>query len=149
MLISQAVLSLVVVEYIYVNNMFINQHRNCILPNDKSRNAFLEKGGVYTLLDFLQTAPPSLYNILLGLLTELAEYPHTTKHMAHWSGTNDEDLVRLLVQLWEVECKRLGCLTYIKDPQRTPYPLMVCCPLPFSLNTGCGIILILSQSMSW
>ncbi|EGD76032.1 hypothetical protein PTSG_00741 [Salpingoeca rosetta] len=97
---------------------------SCVVPCEAARALFLKSEGVYVLLDILEGSPDSLLNIVLGILTDLAEHPHVTKHMTHWSGRQHASVVALLVALWEKECTRLGCPTRFSAVSDTqPFPL--------------------------
>ncbi|ELU15468.1 hypothetical protein CAPTEDRAFT_176397 [Capitella teleta] len=86
---------------------------------------FLEKEGVFFLIDLLQNSPKNMHNLILGCLLDIAESPKTIAHIAAWRGPLDISAAHLLCDIWREEEEEIGVqrdeLGAIKDIHR---PLM-------------------------
>ncbi|NWR68524.1 CFA69 protein, partial [Centropus unirufus] len=81
---------------------------SCIIGNYKAEDYFLEKGGIFLLLDLLASKQKNLYNVLLGILVEFCDNLKTTWHISTWRGEKDQTATKLLIQLWRQEEEDLG-----------------------------------------
>lgn len=68
---------------------------------------FLEKEGIFLLIDLLQECPRTMHNLLLGCLLELCENPKTIPHIHTWRGETDISAPHLFIQMWRHEEQRI------------------------------------------
>ncbi|XP_066525431.1 cilia- and flagella-associated protein 69-like isoform X2 [Hoplias malabaricus] len=87
---------------------------SCIVGCYTIEDLFLEKGGAFLLLDFLQLGPRSMKSVLLGTLLELCDNHKTLAHIEAWRGEKDLTAPALLLQLWRNEEAEFG----VKRDQR-------------------------------
>ena len=73
-----------------------------------SQDLFLERGGIPTLLDLLESCPPSMQNLVLGALLDLTEDPRAVPHVVTWRGKEQKTAVSLLISLWRSEELAMG-----------------------------------------
>ncbi|XP_009999886.1 PREDICTED: uncharacterized protein C7orf63 homolog [Chaetura pelagica] len=81
---------------------------SCVIGCYIAEDYFLEKQGIFLLLDLLALKQKNLYNIILGILIEFCDNPKTTLHISTWRGEKDQTAANLLVQLWRQEELELG-----------------------------------------
>ncbi|KFP25060.1 Uncharacterized protein C7orf63, partial [Colius striatus] len=81
---------------------------SCVIGCDFAEDYFLEKQGIFLLLDLLALKEKKLYNIILGILVEFCDNPKTTSHISTWRGEKDQTAANLLIQLWRQEEVELG-----------------------------------------
>ncbi|KAM9023149.1 cilia- and flagella-associated protein 69 [Ara ararauna] len=81
---------------------------SCVLGCYVAEDYFLEKQGVFLLLDLLAVKQKNLCNIILGILVEFCDNPKTTSHISTWRGEKDQTAASLLIQLWRQEELDLG-----------------------------------------
>ncbi|XP_067855032.1 cilia- and flagella-associated protein 69-like isoform X1 [Heptranchias perlo] len=79
----------------------------CIVGCYTAEDSFLEMGGIFLLLDLLESSSRSVHNLILGTLLELCDNPKTTYHINVWRGKNDSTAASLLLQLWRQEEKEM------------------------------------------
>ncbi|KAF5927837.1 hypothetical protein HPG69_000743 [Diceros bicornis minor] len=80
----------------------------CILGCYPSEDYFLEKEGIFLLLDLLALNQKKFYNLILGIMVEFCDNPKTTAHVNAWRGKKDQTAASLLIKLWRKEEKELG-----------------------------------------
>ncbi|KFV95879.1 Uncharacterized protein C7orf63, partial [Eurypyga helias] len=81
---------------------------SCVIGCYIAEDYFLEKQGIFLLLDLLALKQKNLCNIILGILVEFCDNPKTTLHIGTWRGEKDQTGANLLVQLWRQEELELG-----------------------------------------
>ncbi|NXV09090.1 CFA69 protein, partial [Cettia cetti] len=81
---------------------------SCVIGCCIAEDCFIEKQGVFLLLDLLALKEKSLCNIILGILVEFSDNPKTISHMSIWRGKRDQTAANLLIQLWRQEELDLG-----------------------------------------
>ncbi|XP_064560335.1 cilia- and flagella-associated protein 69 isoform X1 [Zonotrichia leucophrys gambelii] len=115
---------------------------SCVIGCFIAEESFIEKQGVFLLLDLLAVRDNNLCNIILGILVEFSDNPKTVLHMSIWRGKRDRTAANVLVQLWRQEEQDLGVKRdqngKIVDPKRpvmTSFqrqqkviPVPACCP---------------------
>ncbi|NXN84297.1 CFA69 protein, partial [Bombycilla garrulus] len=79
-----------------------------VIGCDIAEDYFIEKQGIFLLLDLLAVKEKNLSNIILGILVEFSNNPKTTVHMSLWRGKRDQTAANLLIQLWRQEELDLG-----------------------------------------
>ncbi|KAM6104054.1 cilia- and flagella-associated protein 69 isoform 2-T2 [Theristicus caerulescens] len=81
---------------------------SCVIGCYIAEDYFLEKQGIFLLLDLLALKQKNLCNIILGILVEFCDNPKTTLHISTWRGEKDQTAANLLIQLWRQEELELG-----------------------------------------
>ncbi|NXI28777.1 CFA69 protein, partial [Sterrhoptilus dennistouni] len=81
---------------------------SCVIGCYIAEDSFIEKQGIFLLLDLLALKEKNLCNIILGILVEISDNPKTTLHMGMWRGKRDQTAANLLIQLWRQEEFDLG-----------------------------------------
>ncbi|XP_044149807.1 cilia- and flagella-associated protein 69 [Bufo gargarizans] len=81
---------------------------SCIVGSFSSEDYFLEKEGMFIVLDLLALNLKSMNNLVLGILVEFCDNPKTLPHITTWRGKRNETAPKLLVQLWKQEEEELG-----------------------------------------
>ncbi|NXK57589.1 CFA69 protein, partial [Sylvietta virens] len=81
---------------------------SCVVGCYIAENHFIEKGGIFLLLDLLALKEKNLCNIILGILVEFSDNAQTPLHMSIWRGKGDQTAANLLIQLWRQEELDLG-----------------------------------------
>ncbi|NXH29702.1 CFA69 protein, partial [Myiagra hebetior] len=81
---------------------------SCVIGCYIAEDSFIEKQGIFLLLDLLALKEKNLCNIILGILVEFCDNPKTTLHMSIWRGKRDQTAANLLIQLWRQEEFDLG-----------------------------------------
>ncbi|KAF1558042.1 Cilia- and flagella-associated protein 69, partial [Eudyptes schlegeli] len=81
---------------------------SCVIGCYVAEDYFLEKQGIFLLLDLLALKQKNLCNIILGILVEFCDNPKTTSHISTWRGEKDQTAANLLIQLWRQEELELG-----------------------------------------
>ncbi|NXX73691.1 CFA69 protein, partial [Urocolius indicus] len=81
---------------------------SCVIGCDVAEDYFLEKQGIFLLLDLLALKEKKLYNIILGILVEFCDNPKTISHISSWQGEKDQTAANLLIELWRQEELELG-----------------------------------------
>ncbi|XP_048641395.1 cilia- and flagella-associated protein 69 isoform X2 [Marmota marmota marmota] len=80
----------------------------CILGCYSSEDYFLEKEGIFLLLDVLALNQKKFCNLILGIMVEFCDNPKTSAHVNAWRGKKDQTAASLLIKLWRKEEKDLG-----------------------------------------
>ncbi|KAM5203489.1 metalloreductase STEAP2 isoform 2-T7 [Hipposideros larvatus] len=80
----------------------------CILGCYTLEDYFLEKEGIFLLLDLLALKQKKFCNLILGIMVEFCDNPKTTAHVNAWRGKKDQTAASLLIKLWRKEEKELG-----------------------------------------
>ncbi|XP_040208378.1 cilia- and flagella-associated protein 69 isoform X1 [Rana temporaria] len=81
---------------------------SCIIGSFTSEDYFLEKEGLFIILDLLALNLKNMNNLLLGILVEFCDNPKTIPHILTWRGKDNETVPKLLVRLWKQEEEELG-----------------------------------------
>ncbi|KAL2307351.1 hypothetical protein Nmel_000309, partial [Mimus melanotis] len=81
---------------------------SCVIGCYIAEDSFIEKQGIFLLLDLLALKEKNLCNIILGILVEFSDNAKTTSHMSIWRGKRDQTAANLLIQLWRQEELDLG-----------------------------------------
>ncbi|KFP58940.1 Uncharacterized protein C7orf63, partial [Cariama cristata] len=81
---------------------------SCVIGCYIAEEYFLEKQGIFLLLDLLALKQKNLCNIILGILVEFCDNPKTASHISTWRGEKDQTAANLLIQLWRQEELELG-----------------------------------------
>ncbi|XP_074048951.1 cilia- and flagella-associated protein 69 isoform X2 [Macrotis lagotis] len=80
----------------------------CILGCYSLEDYFLEKDGIFLLLDLLALNQKNFCNLILGIMVEFCDNPKTSVHVNTWRGKKDQTAASLLIKLWREEEKELG-----------------------------------------
>ncbi|XP_007195867.2 cilia- and flagella-associated protein 69 isoform X1 [Balaenoptera acutorostrata] len=80
----------------------------CILGCYPSEDYFLEKEGIFLLLDLMALNQKKFCNLILGIMVEFCDNPKTAAHVNAWRGKKDQTAASLLIKLWRKEEKELG-----------------------------------------
>ncbi|XP_073920888.1 cilia- and flagella-associated protein 69 isoform X3 [Castor canadensis] len=80
----------------------------CILGCYPSEDYFLEKEGIFLLLDILALNQKKFCNLILGIMVEFCDNPKTAAHVNAWRGKKGQTAASLLIKLWRTEEKELG-----------------------------------------
>ncbi|XP_053409680.1 cilia- and flagella-associated protein 69 isoform X1 [Nycticebus coucang] len=80
----------------------------CILGCYSLEDYFLEKEGIFLLLDLLALNQKKFCNLILGIMVEFCDNPKTAAHVNAWRGKKDQTAASLLIKLWRKEEKELG-----------------------------------------
>ncbi|NXY91075.1 CFA69 protein, partial [Alcedo cyanopectus] len=81
---------------------------SCVIGCNTAEDSFLEKQGIFLLLDLLALKQRSVCNIILGILVEFCDNPKTTSYIRVWRGEKEQTAAKLLIQLWRQEELELG-----------------------------------------
>ncbi|XP_068942292.1 cilia- and flagella-associated protein 69 [Petaurus breviceps papuanus] len=80
----------------------------CILGCYTLEDYFLEKEGIFLLLDLLALNQKNFCNLILGIMVEFCDNPKTSVHVNTWRGKKEQTAANLLIKLWREEEKDLG-----------------------------------------
>ncbi|KAK3109030.1 hypothetical protein FSP39_021501 [Pinctada imbricata] len=69
---------------------------------------FLEKEGVFLLIDLLEVCPKNTHNLILGCLLDLCENPKTVHHIHTWRGKENVSAAHLFCDIYRKEEKDMG-----------------------------------------
>ncbi|NWT25200.1 CFA69 protein, partial [Cardinalis cardinalis] len=115
---------------------------SCVIGCCIAEESFLEKQGIFLLLDLLAVEDNNLCSTILGILVEFSDNPKTILHMSIWRGKRDRTAANVLVQIWRKEEQDLGVkrdqygkivdtrrpvITSFQKQQKV-IPLPACCP---------------------
>ncbi|XP_053114979.1 cilia- and flagella-associated protein 69 isoform X2 [Hemicordylus capensis] len=114
----------------------------CVIGCTILEDYFLEKEGLFTLLDLLVLNETNVCNLILGILVEFCDNPKTVSHINAWRGEKDQTAANLLINLWRqeeeemgVKHDKLGRIADIKNPlvgqfqkQQEIIPMPATCP---------------------
>ncbi|XP_071416723.1 cilia- and flagella-associated protein 69 isoform X2 [Pithys albifrons albifrons] len=81
---------------------------SCVVGCYIAEDHFLEKQGIFLLLDLLALKERNLCNIILGILVDFCDNAKTTLDINTWRGEKDQTAANLLIQLWRQEELELG-----------------------------------------
>nr|KAG5707622.1 hypothetical protein BaRGS_031004 [Batillaria attramentaria] len=70
---------------------------------------FLEKEGVFLLIDLLEVCPKNMHNLIMGCLLDLCENPKTINHVLTWRGQDSSSAAHLFCHIWRKEETEIGC----------------------------------------
>ncbi|XP_046846055.1 cilia- and flagella-associated protein 69-like [Xenia sp. Carnegie-2017] len=79
-----------------------------VLGCDMSEQKFLEKQGIFLLLDLLEGSPSTIQGVVLGCLVDLCENPKALSHVYSWRGKSNITTGKLLIDLWRTDEISLG-----------------------------------------
>ncbi|XP_043923464.1 cilia- and flagella-associated protein 69 isoform X2 [Protopterus annectens] len=79
----------------------------CIIGCYSSEDYFLEKEGIFLLLDLLASTSQNMRNLILGTLLEFCDNPKSISHISTWRGKKDQSAAKFMVQLWKEEEKEM------------------------------------------
>ncbi|NWW00902.1 CFA69 protein, partial [Machaerirhynchus nigripectus] len=101
---------------------------SCVIGCRIAEDYFIEKQGIFFLLDLLALKERNLCNTILGILVEFRDNPKTTLHMRIWRGKRDQTAANLLIQLWRqeeldlgVKRNKYGMIVDVKRPIATSF----------------------------
>ncbi|NXH04731.1 CFA69 protein, partial [Loxia leucoptera] len=97
--------------------------RSCVIGCYIAEDTFIEKQGIFLLLDLLSLQEKNLSNLILGLLVEFSDNAKTILHMNIWRGKRGQTAAKVLIQLWRQEEMDLGV-------KRDQYGKIVDCKRP-------------------
>ncbi|XP_039193737.1 cilia- and flagella-associated protein 69 isoform X1 [Crotalus tigris] len=80
----------------------------CVMGCTILEDYFLEKEGLFTLLDLLLLNQKNVCNLILGILVEFCDNPKTVSHINVWRGKKDQTAANLLINLWRQEEEEMG-----------------------------------------
>uniref|UniRef100_A0A6J0SWZ9 Cilia- and flagella-associated protein 69 isoform X1 n=1 Tax=Pogona vitticeps TaxID=103695 RepID=A0A6J0SWZ9_9SAUR len=80
----------------------------CVMGCTILEDYFLEREGLFTLLDLLTLNQKNVCNLILGILVEFCDNPKTASHINAWRGKKDQTAANLLVSLWRQEEEEMG-----------------------------------------
>ncbi|XP_053108424.1 cilia- and flagella-associated protein 69-like isoform X2 [Hemicordylus capensis] len=80
----------------------------CVMGCTILEDYFLEREGLFTLLDLLVLNETNVCNLILGILVEFCDNPKTVSHINVWRGKKDQTAAHLLINLWRKEEKEMG-----------------------------------------
>ncbi|NWY24476.1 CFA69 protein, partial [Pheucticus melanocephalus] len=115
---------------------------SCVIGCCIAEESFIEKQGIFLLLDLLAVKDSNLCSMVLGILIEFSDNPKTVLHMSIWRGKRNRTAANVLIQLWRQEEQDLGVkrdqygrIVDTKRPvitrfqkQQKVIPLPACCP---------------------
>ncbi|NWV17705.1 CFA69 protein, partial [Origma solitaria] len=115
---------------------------SCVIGCCSAEDSFIEKQGIFLLMDLLALKEKKLCSIILSILIEFCDNSKTTLHISTWRGKRDQTAANLLIQLWREEELDLGVrrdqygrIVDIKKPIATSFqkeqkviPLPANCP---------------------
>jgi len=70
--------------------------------------SFLEKEGLFLLLDLLEVCPETMRSLVLGAVLDICENVKALPHAKLWRGQDDSTIGQLLLDLWKHEEAALG-----------------------------------------
>ncbi|KAJ7991479.1 hypothetical protein DPEC_G00284300 [Dallia pectoralis] len=100
---------------------------SCIVGCYTTEDVFLEKEGVFLLLDLLNSSPRNMHYVVLGTLLELCDNPKTMSHVLAWKGPNGLSTPELLLQLWRQEEAEMGVRRDLYGRITDPKKPILCC----------------------
>ncbi|XP_013928826.1 PREDICTED: cilia- and flagella-associated protein 69 isoform X2 [Thamnophis sirtalis] len=80
----------------------------CVMGCTILEDYFLEKEGLFTLLDLLLINQKNVCNLILGILVEFCDNPKTVSHINIWRGGKNQTAANLLINLWRQEEEEMG-----------------------------------------
>ncbi|NXU08922.1 CFA69 protein, partial [Pardalotus punctatus] len=81
---------------------------SCVIGCCIAEDSFIEKQGIFLLLDLLALKERKLCNVILAILVEFCDNSKTTLHISTWRGKRNQTAANLLIQLWRQEELDLG-----------------------------------------
>ncbi|CAF1002747.1 unnamed protein product [Rotaria sordida] len=75
----------------------------CVVGSVINEDEFIQKQGVFALLDLIETNPKSLQNIILGCVLDLTENIKCLHFIMTWQGHKQEYFTHVLCELWRDE----------------------------------------------
>ncbi len=73
-----------------------------------NEDIFIEKEGIFNLLDIMEISPKSIQNIILGCLLDFCDNPKTLLHMLQWESNDNSKISHFLCDMWRTEEKDIG-----------------------------------------
>ncbi|KAL0961948.1 hypothetical protein UPYG_G00333780 [Umbra pygmaea] len=100
---------------------------SCIVGCYTTEDVFLEKEGVFLLLDLLNWSPRNIHSVVLGTLLDLCDNPKTMSHILAWKGQKGLSAPGLLLQLWRLEEAEMGVRRDDYGRLTDPKKPILCC----------------------
>ncbi|CAF1089108.1 unnamed protein product [Rotaria sordida] len=75
----------------------------CVVGSVINEDEFIQKQGIFALLDLIETNPKSLQNIILGCVLDLTENTKCLHFIMTWQGHKQQQFTHLLCELWRDE----------------------------------------------
>ncbi|XP_069787552.1 cilia- and flagella-associated protein 69-like [Narcine bancroftii] len=72
----------------------------CVVGCYTAEDSFLEMGGIFLLLDWLESSSEHMHNVILGTLLDLCDNSKVIHHMKVWRGKNDSTAPCHLLHIW-------------------------------------------------
>ena len=69
---------------------------------------FIQKEGIFHLLDILEVSAKSMQNLILGCLLDLCENSKTLTHLMQWESRKNQKIANFLCSLWREEERDIG-----------------------------------------
>jgi hypothetical protein len=69
---------------------------------------FIEKEGMFNLLDIMEISPKSIQNIILGCLLDFCDNSKTLAHLLQWESNDNSKISHFLCEMWRTEEKDIG-----------------------------------------
>ena len=69
---------------------------------------FIQKEGIFNLLDILEVSPKSIQNIILGCILDFCDNPKTHIHMLQWESNDNSKISHYLCEMWRLEEREIG-----------------------------------------
>ncbi|UJR26392.1 hypothetical protein I4U23_007724 [Adineta vaga] len=75
----------------------------CVVGSVINEDEFIQKQGLFALLDLIDSNPKSLQNIILGCLLDLTENTKCLHFIMAWQGRKQQQFPHVLCELWRDE----------------------------------------------
>ncbi|CAF1110357.1 unnamed protein product [Adineta ricciae] len=75
----------------------------CVIGSVINEDEFIQKQGLFALLDLIEANPKSLQNIILGCLLDLTENTKCLHFIMAWQGRKQQQFPHVLCELWRDE----------------------------------------------
>ncbi|CAF1072360.1 unnamed protein product [Adineta steineri] len=75
----------------------------CVVGSVINEDEFIQKQGIFALLDLIATNPKSLQNIVLGCVLDLTENSKCLHFLMAWQGHKQQQFTHVLCELWRDE----------------------------------------------
>ncbi|XP_041367843.1 cilia- and flagella-associated protein 69-like [Gigantopelta aegis] len=112
----------IVVQYLQMDTKLLNSglghHRLLLAAIDcawcaivgcyMTEDYFLEREGVFLLIDLLEVCPKNMHNLIVGCLLDLCENTKTVNHVLTWQGKDNSTAAHLFCEIWRNEEREIG-----------------------------------------
>ncbi|CAF3323798.1 unnamed protein product [Rotaria socialis] len=75
----------------------------CVVGSVINEDEFIQKQGIFALLDLIEANPKSLQNVILGCVLDLSENSKCLHFIMTWQGQKQQQFTHLLCELWRDE----------------------------------------------